>query len=140
MFPLPLEGTPPPNHAERISACRMSVRPTDMRPRLCDHTGQSIPLTHARRLQVLAQLKRYPGEGSPRAAGLEADLLCRLLKENPALKRLEVSCRPRLAGSIVLKRYGAGEVCRRKQNNTRRRSTTCGSRGVENRELLHTRL
>ncbi len=40
-------------------------------------------------------------------------MLCRLLKENPVLnKRVETSCCPRLAGSIALKRYGAGEVSR----------------------------
>lgn len=62
------------------------------------------------KVQVLAQLKSCPTEDNPGAAGLEADLLCRLMKENPVLKRIEVSCRPRLAGSITLKRYGAGEV------------------------------
>lgn len=65
---------------------------------------------NAREPQVLAQLKRCPAEDTSGAAGLEADLLCRLLKENPVLKRIEVSCRPRLAGSVSLKRYGAGEV------------------------------
>ena len=61
-------------------------------------------------VQVLAQLKRYPAEDTPGAASIEADMICRLLKENPVLKRIEVSCLPRLAGSIILKRYGAGEV------------------------------
>lgn len=61
--------------------------------------------------QVLAQLKRFPAEDTRGAASIEVDMLCRLLKENPVLKRIEKSCLPRLAGSITLKRYGAGEVC-----------------------------
>lgn len=60
--------------------------------------------------QVLAQVKRFPSEGNPGAACLEADMLCRLLRENPVLRRVQVSCRPRLTGSVDLKRYGAGEV------------------------------
>lgn len=70
--------------------------------------GQSRTPVHP--AQVLAQLKRFPADDNPGAAGLEVDMLCRLLKENPVLKRIEVSCRPRLTGSITLKRYGAGEV------------------------------
>lgn len=59
--------------------------------------------------QVLAQLKKYPRD-YPGVGGLESDILCRLLKENPVLKHISTSCLPRLTGSIALKRYDAGEV------------------------------
>lgn len=65
-------------------------------------------------LQVLAQLKRCPSDDVvPGVAGLEAEMLCRLLKENPVLKRINGPCFPRLTGSIALKRYKPGEVGRR---------------------------
>ncbi|CAM9781014.1 unnamed protein product, partial [Ectocarpus sp. 4 AP-2014] len=61
--------------------------------------------------EVLAQLKRCPSDDVvPGVAGLEAEVLCRLLKENPVLKRINGPCFPRLTGSIGLKRYKPGEV------------------------------
>ncbi|CBN77023.1 hypothetical protein Esi_0026_0048 [Ectocarpus siliculosus] len=61
--------------------------------------------------EVLAQLKRFPSDDVvPGVAGLEAEMLCRLLKENPVLKRINGPCFPRLIGSIALKRYKPGEV------------------------------
>ncbi|CAM9216898.1 unnamed protein product [Ectocarpus sp. 13 AM-2016] len=61
--------------------------------------------------EVLAQLKRCPSDNVvPGVAGLEAEMLCRLLKENPVLKRINAPCFPRLTGSIALTRYKPGEV------------------------------
>ncbi|CAM9375137.1 unnamed protein product [Ectocarpus sp. 12 AP-2014] len=61
--------------------------------------------------EVLAQLKRCPSDNVvPGVAGLEAEMLCRLLKENPVLKRINGPCFPRLTGSIALTRYKPGEV------------------------------
>ncbi|CAM9307157.1 unnamed protein product, partial [Hapterophycus canaliculatus] len=59
--------------------------------------------------EVLAQLKQNPKDYGG-VGGLESDILCRLLKENPVLKRISTSCLPRLTGSIALKRYDPGEV------------------------------
>ncbi|CAM9569155.1 unnamed protein product [Pylaiella littoralis] len=61
--------------------------------------------------EVLAQLKRCPMGDQTGVGGVEADMLCRLLKENPVLKkRISISCRPRIAGNFALRRYKAGEI------------------------------